>query len=71
MYWISRGSKLYYVPESKEYDKLGEPGICSNVQSTIRMHSMLLLGRSGDMFPRKILNNRCFEIEFEGISESK
>jgi len=30
-----------------------------------------LLGGSGGMPPRKILKNRCSEIESEGISESK
>ena len=29
------GSKLYYVPDSKVYDKLEEPGISSIVQSTM------------------------------------
>ena len=40
-------SKLYYLPESKAYDKLGEPGICSIVQHTISMCSMLMLGGLG------------------------
>ena len=40
------------------------------LQSTISMHSMLMLGVWG-MPPRKILKNRSSEIEFEGISESQ
>ena len=47
------GSKLYYVPESKGYDKLGKPGISSIVQSTISMHSILMLGDLGICSPRK------------------
>ena len=40
------------------------------VQSTISMRSMLMLGGSGGMPPRKILKNRYSEIESGGISES-
>ena len=51
-YW---GAKLYYLPklyclpQSKVYDKLGKLRIRFIVQSTISMHSMLILERSGDM----------------------
>jgi len=38
----------------------------SIVQSTISMRSMLMLGGSGGMSPRKILKIRCSEIEFGG-----
>ena len=65
------GSKLYYVPESKGYDKLGKPGISAIVQSTISMHSILMVGDLGICSPRKFLKNSCSEIEFEGISELK
>ena len=34
------------------------------VRRTISMHSMLMLGGSGGMPPRKILKNRFSEIEF-------
>ena len=69
---LLRGEKSYYLPQSKVYDKLGKPRIRLIVQSTISMHSMLMLGRFGGMPPpRKILENRCSEIEFENISESK
>ena len=65
------GSKLYYLPERKAYDKLGEPGISSIVQSTISIHSMLMLGGSGGMpLPGKLwkiyavrLNLRAFQIQ--------
>ena len=33
------------------------------------MRSMLILGGSGGMPPRKILKNRCSEMAFGGISE--
>ena len=35
----------------------------------ISMRSMLMLGGSGGMLPRKILKNRCSEIESEAILE--
>ena len=41
------------------------------LQSTISMHSILMLGSLGTCAPRKILKNRCSEIECESISESK
>ena len=62
---------MYYLPESEAYDKLGEPGISSIVQSTISMHSMLMLEESGGMPPKKSLKNKHSEIEFEGISKLK
>ena len=34
------------------------------------MHSMLMLGGSGGMSPRKFFKNRCSEIESGGISGS-
>ena len=37
---------------------------------SVAIHSMLVLGWSGDMPPGKILKNRCSEIESEGILES-
>ena len=37
------------------------------IQSTISMHSMLMLGGLGKTISQK---NRCSEIEFEGISGS-
>ena len=40
------------------------------VQSTISMQSMLMLGGSGGMPPRKCLKNMCSEIEFGSISGS-
>ena len=45
--------------------------VCVIVQSTIIMRSMLMLGGSGGMPPRKFLKNRCSEIESEGILEAK
>ena len=45
------GAKSHYLPQSKVYDKLGKPRIHFIVQSTISMHSMLMLGRSGGMHP--------------------
>ena len=39
----------------------------ASVQSTLSMRSMLLLGGSGGMPPRKILKNRCSEIASESI----
>ena len=41
---LGGGVKLYYLPESKAYGKVGESGKCSIVQSTIGMCSMLMLG---------------------------
>ena len=67
MYYWEGGSKLYYIPESKAYDKLGEPGIMLHCAK----HNQLILGGSGAMPPRKIMKNRCSEIEFEAISGSK
>ena len=43
------GAKLYYLPQSKVYDKIGKPSFI--VQSTISVRSMLMLGRSGGMPP--------------------
>ena len=43
--------------------------IVSYCASTISMRSMLMLGGSGGMPPRKILKNRCSEIESGGILE--
>ena len=40
------------------------------VQSTISMQSILMLGVSGGMPPRKFLKNTCSEIEFGSISGS-
>ena len=40
------------------------------MQSTISMRSMLILGGSGGMPPRKFLKNRCSAIDFGGILES-
>ena len=65
------GSKLYYVPDSKVYDKLEEPGISSIVQSTME-HVQHANTRVSEGMPlRKILKIRCSEIEIEDISESK
>ena len=61
------GAKLYYIPESEAYDKLGEPGIMLHCAK----HSMLMLGGLGACPPRIILKNKCSEIEFEGIAGSK
>ena len=41
--------------------------LLNSVQSTLSMRSMLLLGGSGGMPPRKILKNRCSEIASESI----
>ena len=41
------------------------------VRSTISMHSMLMLGGSGGMPPRKIFEKRCSEIAFGGILSLK
>ena len=69
-YW---GEKLYYLPklyypQSKVYDKLGKLRICFIVQSTISMHSMLIVGRSGGISLGKFrkmavlrLNLRAFQ----------
>ena len=64
-YW----GELCYIPENKAYDKLGEPGICSIVQSTISMCSMLMLEESGGMPSGKSLKKGALRLE--GISESK
>ena len=60
---------LYYIPESKAYDKLGEPGIMLHCAK----HNQHANARGvwGHAPPRKILKNRCSEIEFEGISGSE
>ena len=65
------GGAKYYPVGSKAYGYLGHLYICSIVQSTISMRSMLMLGGLGACPPRKILKNRCSEIESEAILESK
>ena len=61
----------YYPAGSKAYGYLGHLNICSIVQSTISMHSMLMLGGFGACPPRKFLKNKRSQIVFEAILESK
>ena len=56
-----------YRPGSKAQ---GHQKMCSIVRSTISMWSILMLGGSGGMPPRKNLK-RCSEIESEAILELK
>ena len=67
-----RGAMLYYIPESKAYDKLGEPGIMLHCAKH-NQHAEHANARGvwGGMPSRKIVKNRCSESEFEGISGSK
>ena len=61
----------YYPSENKAYGYLGHLKIHSIVQSTISIHSMLMLGGRGACPIRNILKNRCSEIKSEVILESK
>ena len=73
MYCITGGAKLYYIPESKAYNKLGEPGIMLHCVKHNQHVQHANARGSGGMSPKKIMKTsyRCSEIEFEGISESK
>ena len=66
--------RIYMFPDQRHID-LWIVGNCSYVLlcevQSVSMHSMLMLGGSGGMAPRKCLKNRCSEIESEGILESK